>query len=41
VELFDIEEIIPKKGKRSLADIQKESDPEFIKAKGNHSAILG
>jgi len=22
-----------------LADIQKESDPKFIKAKGNHSAI--
>ena len=39
MELFDIEAIIPKKGKRSLADIQKESEPEFIKAKGKHSAI--
>ena len=39
MESFDIEAIIPKKGKRSLADIQKESDPEFIKAKAKHSAV--
>jgi len=39
MELFDIESIIPKKGKRSLADLQKESDPDFIKAKHKHSAV--
>jgi hypothetical protein len=39
MEVFDIKAIIPKKGKRSLADIQRESDPEFIKAKRKHSAI--
>ena len=39
IELFDIKAFIPKKGKRSLADIQRESDPDFIKAKRAHSAI--
>jgi hypothetical protein len=39
MEMFDIKAIIPKKGKRSLADIQRESEPEFIKAKRKHSAI--
>jgi len=39
MELFDIKAVIPKKGKRSLADIQRESDPEFIKAKRRHSAV--
>ena len=47
IELFDtcasqsasIKAFIPKKGKRSLADIQRENDPEFIKAKRAHSAI--
>ena len=39
IELFDIKAFIPKKGKRSLADIQRENDPDFIKAKRAHSAI--
>jgi hypothetical protein len=39
MELFDIRAIIPKKGKRSLADLQRESDPKFIKAKHAHSAV--
>jgi len=39
IELFDIKAFIPKKGKRSLSDIQRESDPEFIKARRAHSAI--
>jgi hypothetical protein len=39
IELFDIKAFIPKKGKRSLADIQRENDPEFIKAKRAHSAV--
>jgi hypothetical protein len=39
MELFDIKAIIPKKGKRSLADIQRENDPDFIKAKRTHSAV--
>jgi len=39
MKLFDIKAIIPKKGKRSIADIQKESDPYFIKAKCKHSAV--
>ena len=39
MEAFDIKAIIPKKGKRSLSDLQRESEPEFIKAKGKHSAI--
>ena len=39
IELFDMKAFIPKKGKRSLADIQRENDPDFIKAKRAHSAI--
>ena len=39
IELFDIKAFIPKKGKRNLSDIQRESDPEFIKACRAHSAI--
>jgi hypothetical protein len=39
IEIFDIKAFIPKKGKRSLADIQRENDPDFIKAKRAHSAI--
>ena len=39
MEIFDIKAIIPKKGKRSLADLQRENDPDFIKAKRKHSAV--
>jgi hypothetical protein len=39
IELFDIKAFIPKKGKCSLADIQRENDPAFIKAKRAHSAV--
>jgi hypothetical protein len=39
MELFHIKAFIPKKGKRTLADIQRENDPEFIKAKRAHSAV--
>jgi hypothetical protein len=39
MEVFDIKAMIPKRGKRSLADLQRESEPEFIKAKCKHSAI--
>jgi len=39
LEIFDIKAIIPKKGKRNLAEIQKENDPNFIKAKHRHSAV--
>jgi len=39
IELFDIKAYIPKKGNRSLADIQRENDPKFIKARRAHSAI--
>jgi hypothetical protein len=39
MKLHDIEPVIPKKGKRSIADIQRESDPDFIKAKRKHSAV--
>jgi len=39
IELFDIKAFIPKKGKRSLADIQRENDPDFIKARHAHSAV--
>ena len=39
IELFDMKAVIPKKGKRSLADLQRESDPEFIKARRKHSAV--
>jgi hypothetical protein len=39
MEMFDIKSFIPKKGKRSLAELQRENDPEFIKAKRAHSAV--
>jgi hypothetical protein len=39
MELFAIKAVIPKKGKRSIADIQRESAGEFIKAKRAHSAV--
>ena len=39
LELFDIKAVIPKKGKRSVADFQRENEPEFIKAKRAHSAV--
>jgi hypothetical protein len=39
MELFDIHVFIPKKGKRSIADLQKESDPEFVAARHRHSAV--
>jgi hypothetical protein len=39
MKLFDIEPVISKKGKRSLSDLQRESEPAFIKAKRKHSAI--
>jgi hypothetical protein len=39
MELFDIKTFIPKKGKCSLAELQKESDPEFIKARHKHCAV--
>jgi hypothetical protein len=39
MELFDIKVFIPKKGKRSISELQKESDPEFIKARHRHSAV--
>jgi hypothetical protein len=39
MELFDIKDFISKKGKRSQSDLQKENDPEFIKAKRAHSAV--
>jgi hypothetical protein len=39
IELFNIKAFIPKKGKRSLADLQRENDPEFIKARRAHSAV--
>jgi hypothetical protein len=39
MEMFDIKAVIPKKGKRSLADVQKENDPDFIKARHAHSAV--
>ena len=39
LELFDIKAVIPKKGKRSQSDMEKENDPAFIKAKHAPSAI--
>ena len=39
LELFDIKTCIPKKGKCSVAQMQKESDPAFIEAKHRHSAV--
>ena len=39
MKLFDIKPIIPKKGKCSLSDIKRETQPDFIKAKRAHSAV--
>jgi len=39
MEEFQIKAFIPKKGKRSIADLQRENDPEFIKAKRAHSSV--
>ena len=39
LELFDIKAIIPKKGKRSLFELQRENDADFIKARRAHSAV--
>jgi hypothetical protein len=39
MELFGIKTFIPKKGKCNLTELQKESNPEFIKARHRHSAV--
>ena len=39
IELFDIKAYIPKKGKCSVSQMQKESDPAFIEARRSHSAV--
>ena len=39
IEMFGIKTIIPKKGKCSLTELQKESDPAFIEARHKHSAV--
>jgi len=39
LELFEIKTIIPKKGKRSQADLERERKPSFIKGKRAHSAV--
>jgi hypothetical protein len=39
IEVFDIKAFIPKKGKCSIAQLQKESDPAFIEARHRHSAV--
>ena len=39
MELFGIKTFIPKKGKCNLLELQKESAPEFIQARHQHSAI--
>jgi len=39
MEIFGIRAIIPKKGKRSLADLAREGDPKFIKVRHTHSAV--
>ena len=39
LDLFDIKAVIPKKGRLSLSDLQRENDTEFIKAKCKHSAV--
>lgn len=39
MKLFDINVIIPKKGKRSVSDIKRESEPSFIKGRHKHSAV--
>ena len=39
MELFGIKAIIQKKGKCSLSDIERETQPDFIKSKHAHSAV--
>ena len=39
MELFGIKTVIPKKGKCNQVELQRESDPDFIKARHSHSAI--
>ena len=39
VELFDMKAVIPKKGKLSLSDQLRESEPAFMKLRRKHSAI--
>jgi len=39
LELHDIKAIIPKKGKCSISDLEKESEASFIKSRRQHSAI--
>jgi hypothetical protein len=39
MEMFDIRAFIPKKGKCSVTESRKESDPAFIKARRRHSAV--
>jgi hypothetical protein len=39
MELFGIKTFIPKKGKCGIAELQKENDPEFIKARHKHCAV--
>jgi len=39
MELFGIKTFIPKKGKCNQVELQKESTPEFIKARHKHSAV--
>jgi hypothetical protein len=39
MELFGIKAVIPKKGKRSKSETERESTSEFIKARHKHSAV--
>ena len=39
IELFDMKSVIPKKGKLSLSDQLRESEPVFMKYRRKHSAI--
>ena len=39
IELFDMKAVIPKKGKLSLSDQQREGEPAFMKFRRKHSAI--
>ena len=39
IELFGIQAYIPKKGKCSIIQLQKESDPAFIEARNRHNAV--
>jgi hypothetical protein len=39
LELFNISAVIPKKGKRSISDIEREKNAAFIEARHQHSAV--